>query len=72
MPLLHAYLKTRMTVKMGWMQGIGRGIVLVDLKKHLILLIIKFSVESWNLMVFCIGNWLALDPIYQVESNSAE
>ena len=39
----------------------------VDMKKHLIRLITKFSVGSWNLMAFCIGNWPRLDPIYQIE-----
>ena len=48
------------------------GVVFVDLKKRLILLIIKFSVGSWNLMAFCIGNWPGLDPIYQIESSTAE
>ena len=48
------------------------GMVFVDLKKHLILLIIKFSVGSLNLMAFCIGNWPGLDPIYQIEFSTAE
>ena len=48
------------------------GMVFVDLKKHLILLIIKFSVGSWNLMAFCIGNWPGLDPFYQIEPSTAK
>ena len=41
------------------------GMVFVDLKKHSTLVIIKFSVGSWNLMVFCIGNWPGLDQTVQ-------
>ena len=59
-----------------WYNGMDTGnltgMVFVDLKKHLIRLIIKFSVGSWNLMAFCIGNWPGLDHIYQIESSTAE
>ena len=48
------------------------AMVVVDMKKLSILLIINFSVGSWNLMVFCIENWPGLDPTYQIESSTAE
>ena len=48
------------------------GMVFRFEKKYLILLIIKFSVGSWNLMAFCMGNRPVLDPIYQTESSIAE
>ena len=59
-----------------WYNGMDTGnlvgMVFVDLKKLSILLIIKFSVGSWHLMVFCIGNWPGFGSICLIASSTAE